>query len=94
MTTGYDDVITTLRSAGLDARHEMLGIGYSAIIVRRSSGEIRVTDLDGPLPDGRSDLTGWWAALYPIPGFDPTEQRDFAPDDIEGMAAWLAALKV
>ncbi|MER7063949.1 hypothetical protein [Streptomyces albidoflavus] len=91
--TSYDDAITALRTAGVDASHEMLGIGYTAITARRGDFEIRITDLDGPLPDDPSELTGWWACLYRDPGDAPTDQRDFAPADVDGMAAWLTTVE-
>lgn len=94
-STFYERVMQQLRAAGLDARPGMEVGGLAWLAVRLDGYEVHITDIDSRLPDDPADLNGWWAAFYRLHadgdlGDSVVIEKDFARDDIAGMAAWIA----
>mgnify|MGYP001424438070 CR=1 FL=1 len=94
----YDAAIGALRAAGIEAHLEGAAAGAAAIMARHHDRELRITDLDPPLPENPQDLTGWWAGVYQLDADghpltdDPQREEDFAPEDLAGLVTWTTSV--
>ncbi|WP_049577368.1 hypothetical protein [Streptomyces sp. SBT349] len=92
----YDAVIGALRATGIEARLEGAATGAMMIMACHRDREVRITDLDPPLPENPQNLTGWWVGVYQLdadghPLTDsPGREEDFAPEDVAGLVTWTA----